>query len=129
MGGPPDVPDNRKNVHHQQNNHPRMAAHESAPCAVIQNQNYQQYSPAQQIISYEQPFYSASDSLSSMTMTSYSYSNFTTTDTTDTLPIIQGDIMLPAPLSSGDVTGQGGTMVEGSSTISNLSVMSQPGSV
>merc|ERR1712098_916003 len=57
------------------------------------------------------------------------YSNFTTTDTTDTLPIIQGDMMLPTPLSSGDVTGQGGTMVEGSSTISNLSIMSQPGSV
>jgi len=120
--GPPDVPDNRKNFQ-------RISAQENVPCGVIQNQNYQQYSPAQQIISYEQPFYSASDSLSSMTMTSYSYSNFTTTDTTDTLPIIQGDILLPAPMSSGDVTGQSGTMVEGSSTISNLSVLSQPGSV
>ena len=36
----------------------------------------------------------------------------------DSLPVISGDILLPGP----------GTMLEGGSTISNLSIMSQPGS-
>ena len=61
----------------------------------------------------------------------------------DSLPVISGDILLPGPLSStGEMTGGGpigsvgdrsvlmdGPVVEGGSTISNLSIMSQPGSV
>jgi len=49
----------------------------------------------------------------------------------DSLPVISGDMMLPGPISStGDSIISGATtLVEGCSTISNLSIMSQPGSV
>merc|ERR1711981_899335 len=49
----------------------------------------------------------------------------------DPLPVISGDMMLPGPISStGDSIISGATtLVEGCSTISNLSIMSQPGSV
>ena len=49
----------------------------------------------------------------------------------DSLPVISGDMMLPGPISStGDSNFSGATtLVEGCSTISNLSIMSQPGSV
>eukprot|EP00092_Neocalanus_flemingeri_P051569 GFUD01060047.1.p1 GENE.GFUD01060047.1~~GFUD01060047.1.p1 ORF type:complete len:734 (-),score=124.37 GFUD01060047.1:143-2344(-) len=49
----------------------------------------------------------------------------------NTLPVISGDILLPGPMTSagaGIISGAN-TIVEGCSTISNLSIMSQPGSV
>jgi len=50
---------------------------------------------------------------------------------TDTLPVISGDILLPGPISSAGESILSGTntLVEGCSTISNLSIMSQPGSM
>ena len=42
------------------------------------------------------------------------------------LPVISGDILLPGPLST---PGSVATLVEGGSTISNLSIISQPGSL
>jgi len=62
-----------------------------------------------------------------------SFSNFSDLKyaNSDTLPVISGDMMLPGPISStGDSIISGATtLVEGCSTISNLSIMSQPGSV
>merc|ERR1719430_1349642 len=61
-----------------------------------------------------------------------SFSNFSDMKyaNSDTLPVISGDMMLPGPISStGDSIISGATtLVEGCSTISNLSIMSQPGS-
>lgn len=68
-----------------------------------------------------------------------SYSNFNSCPlpdikyaSSDSLPVISGDILLPGPISSaaGDsIISGANTVVEGCSTISNLSIMSQPGSV
>jgi len=62
-----------------------------------------------------------------------SFSNFSDIKyaNSDSLPVISGDMMLPGPISStGDSNFSGATtLVEGCSTISNLSIMSQPGSV
>ena len=45
----------------------------------------------------------------------------------DSLPIISGDILLPGP--TGDMGSATPTLVEGGSSISNLSIISEPGSV
>ena len=48
----------------------------------------------------------------------------------DSLPIISGDILLPGPISSTATLGSATpTLVEGGSTVSNLSIISEPGSV
>ena len=49
----------------------------------------------------------------------------------DSLPIISGDILLPGPISSTATLGSATpTLVDGGgSTISNLSIISEPGSV
>jgi len=94
--------------------------------------DYRQYSRATSMMMsnyHQQPIYSTSDTFNSMITTSYSYSNFTTSDSADSLPVISGDIMLPGPISSSGELSSANTLVEGGSTISNLSVLSQPGSV
>jgi len=60
-----------------------------------------------------------------------SFSNFNSCSLSDSLPVISGDMMLPGPISSAgeSVISGAATLVEGCSTISNLSIMSQPGSM
>jgi len=100
------------------------------------NHNYPKYSNDNMVLhSYSQPLYSTPDTFNSLITTSYSYpANFTSSDAADSLPIISGDILLPGPIStisstSGDMGSATATMVEGGSSISNLSIMSEPRSV
>jgi len=81
----------------------------------------------------------ATPSLTSRSSSGYSsFSNFNSSShseikyaNSDTLPVISGDILLPGPISSAgeSIISGATTIVEGCSTISNLSIMSQPGSV
>jgi len=97
-----------------------------------QQQHYSNYSNDNLVLhSYSQPLYSTPDTFNSLITTSYSYpTNFTSSDTVvDSLPIISGDMMLPGPISSNTLGSATPTLVEGGSTISNMSIISEPGSV
>merc|ERR1711936_1212558 len=133
--GPPNIPvlDNRRttgrnHISSDNSEHSVQISRQSS-----QYHHYPNYSSDNMVLhSYSQPLYSSADTFNSLITTSYSYpSNFTTSDTADSLPIISGDILLPGPISSttGDLGSATTTIVEGGSTISNLSIMSEPGSV
>merc|ERR1719232_2385690 len=135
--GPPNVPDNRK--HFGIGRHHTVPPLETPEYVSVANQNIvnSSYSGnSSMMVSYDQQIYPNTENYNT-------YSNFTSLDTADSLPVISGDILLPGPLSStGEMSGganigsvgdrnvlMDGAVVEGGSTISNLSIMSQPGSV
>lgn len=152
--GPPNIPvlDNRRTTGRNQISSDNSEHSVQISRQSSQYHHYPNYSSDNMVLhSYSQPLYSSADTFNSLITTSYSYpSNFTSSDTAgnkynelnqtiniliifslDSLPIISGDILLPGPISSttGDLGSATTTIVEGGSTISNLSIMSEPGSV